>query len=224
MRRLRLTIIIFALVILVLAGGGIYLWFIGGETLANQVAQKQTAAANLAITPPPSTESINQPTYSPLPSYQLQDIPTSPRDDQATLTNYGRAVGEIMSVYNNKTIENDLVLVNKAVEKTDPLAAAKLSASANRHATAMAQLKALVVPPSAVQVHLNLINNLIGLAESSYLMAQIDQAPVTALESAQVYPTRLKSFSTAVNNLNFFLLASDVVLPEKDRIAVSLGL
>lgn len=216
MRRLRLTIFILVLVILVLVGGGVYLWFIGGKTLNQQVVQVATAKI---ITPPV------QPTYSsPLPNYQPQDISVSASDDQTVLTDYSRAVGEIMSVYNDKTIENDLTLVNKAVEKTDPLAVAKLNASANRHATAVAQLKALVVPPSAVQVHLNLINSIIGLAESSYMMAQIDQAPVPALESAQIYPTRLKSFFTAVNNLNFFLLASGVVLPEKNRIATSLGL
>lgn len=215
MRRLRLTIIIFVLVILVLAGGGVYLWFIGGKTLDQQVAQTTTAKI---ITPPV------QPAYSPLPNYQLQDIPVSNNDDQTALTDYSRAVGEIMSVYNDKTIENELALVVKASEKSDPEAAAKLSASAKRYATTVAQLKALVVPPSATQVHLNLINSLIGLAESSYLMAQIDQTPVIALESAQVYPTRLKSFFTAVNNLNFFLLASGVVVPVQDRIVVSLGL
>ena len=216
MRRLRLIFIVLIVITVILAGGGVYLWRIGGETL------DQLATPTATVTQSPKNETV--PAFQPPFTYQLQDIPTTTSDNQAALTNYGRAVGAIMAVYNDKETENELALVNKAAEKPDPQAVAKLTVIATRHAGTAARLKALVVPPTVAQVHLNLINSLIGLAESSYLMAQIDKEPVVALQSAQIYPARLKNFFTAGNNLNFFLLASNVVLPESERSVISLGL
>ena len=219
MRRLRLIIVIPTVIVLVFASGGIFLWFIGGKTLSSQTVQVATDNALLT-----ASAQKTSPAFLSPPTYRLEEIPVSAGDDSTALTNYGRAVAYIMSVYNDKGNENELTLVIKAAEKTDPQAVAKLAAIAARHGETALRLKALVVPPSSAQVHLNLINSIIGLAESSYLMAQIDEGPVVALGSAQIYPTRLKNFFTSVNNLNFFLLANNVVLPESERSVISLGL
>ncbi len=209
---MRLIIIGLVIIILVLVSGGVYLWFIGGKALALPVTQ--TASPQVEIPP----------TYLPPPTYELGDIPVSTNDDTIALTDYSRAVGAIMSAYGNKDAENELALVIKAIEKTDAQAATKLAQASARHTDTALRLKQLIVPPTAVQVHLNLINSIIGLAESSYIMAQINKEPMVALEASQVYPDRLKNFFTAINNLNFFLLASRVILPEQERSIISLGL
>ena len=215
-RRLRPIIVGFAVIILILASGGVYLWHIGGKVFEQSIIS--TAAVNQI----PKRELV--PVSPPPLAYELKDIAVAGSNDQEAMTDYGRAVGAIMAVYSDKNVENELALINKAAEKTDPQAAVKLTVIATRYVETAARLKALVVPPSASQVHLNLINSIIGLAESSYLMAQIDKEPVVALQSAQIYPARLKSFFTAINNLNFFLLANNVVLPESERSVISLGL
>ena len=214
-RRLRLIIAVFLIVI---AGGGVYLWRIGGKILNRGVVP---VAAPTAISQQWQGEPL--PSNPPL-AYRLQDISVAGSDDQTALANYGRAVAGIMAVYNDKETENELTLINKAAEKTDSQAVAKLIAAAARHATVAARLKALAVPLAARQIHLNLINGLIRLAETGYLMAQIEKNPVVALENAQIYPAQLKNFFTAINNLNFFLLASNVILPESERSVISLGL
>ncbi len=222
MRRSRLIIIVFIIIIPILAGGGIFLWYIGGQTLNNSVSVSQTIADNARR--PISTQSANPPPFLPPPTYQLKDILASTHDGQTALTDYSRAVATIMSVYNDRAIENELALVVKAAETGNQTAIEKISAASTRHSESALRLKQLVVPPTVTQVHLNLINSLIGLAESSYLMAQIKTKPIVALESAQVYPTRLKNFFTAVNNLNFFLLANNIVAPKTTQTVISLGL
>ncbi|MEK7622176.1 MAG: hypothetical protein AAB415_03275 [Patescibacteria group bacterium] len=222
MRQLRLKVIVPIIFILVLISGGVFLWSIGGETLAKQAAQMSaddSPAGQSAI-----KKAADLPSYLPTPTYELKDIPTSAGNDAVAFENYSRAVGEIMSAYNDQTIENELALVVKAAGETDPAAVAKLRLSSTRHINAVKRLKSLVVPKTASQVHLNLINSLIGLGESSFIMAQIEVEPVMALEQAQVYPTRLKNFFTAVNNLNFFLLANNIVLPAGESSVISLGL
>jgi len=221
-RRLRLTIIFPVIITLVIAGGLVSLWHIGGQTLNNSADQATADNNRLAAASRP----INSPSFLPLPIYQLGDIPTSAptADDKIILVDYRRAVAKIMAPYNNRAIENELALVVKAAESNDERSVVKIVEASQRHATAAIQLKALVVPSAIAQVHLNLVNSLIGLAESSYIMSKIGEEPMLALEMAQIYPTRLKNFFAATNNLNLFLLANNIVVPESEQSIVSLGL
>jgi len=216
----RLIIIVFISLILIVGGGAVFLWYIGGQTLN----QKQPTLQTVATKTVPNTSDTDAPTYQPPLAFKLQDISTTMNNNKTALIDYSRAVGAIMSIYNDKAIENELTLVVKAAETGDQTTVKKISMASTRYSESALRLKQLVVPPTVAQVHLNLINSLISLAESSYLMAQIEKEPVTALETAQVYPTRLKNFFTAINNLNFFLLANNIVLPEKERATISLGL
>lgn len=216
-RLLRPLIFALVIILLLLAGGGAYLWFVGGKMLGQN-------ASSFAITNQSAVAS-QEPTYLPTPSYNLKDIAVSKDGGEQALKDYSHAVAEIMSVYSDKAIENELKLAVEAAQTGDPATIAKIAESATRHGEASLRLKALIVPVNVAQVHLNLVNSLIGLAEASYLMSTIKETPVVALTSAQyTYPERLKNFFTAVNNLNFFLLASDVVLPPAERVAISLGL
>lgn len=221
MRRLRLTFVVFAILVLIAAGGIIYLWHIGGQILGDSASRATTTTGKRRA-------AAANPGFLPPPIYRLEDISVSASDSQTALYDYSRAVGGIMSVYGDKAIENELTLIVKAIEESDSASAAaaagKLAAASARYSGTALRLKNLIVPPGVARVHLNLINSFIGLAESSYLMARIETEPVLALESAQIYPTRLKNFFIAANNLNFFLLASNVVLPETERSVISLGL
>ena len=218
MRLMRLLIIVLVIMIPLLAGGMIYLWFVGGKTLDQSVV--------IVASKPPLTQPAGG-GRSTL-NYQLEDLTVHQTDtgvETSALVDYSRAVKAILSAYNNQAIENELALVVLAAQTDDPTISVKIADISARHTEAALQLKALTVPPSVAQVHLNLMNSLLGLAEVSYLMSTIKETPVVALESAQyIYPERLKKFFTAMNNLNLFLLASGVVVPEAERSIISLGL
>ncbi len=202
-RSLRSLIFALAIILLLLIGGGVYLWSVGGKAL--------DTSATILATPDKLKTEASESTYLPTPSYKLADLSTTPADDHETLTAYSRAVAEIMSVYGDNAIENELRLAVEAAKTGDSVTIAKIAAASTRHSEASLRLKALTVPAGVAQVHLNLINSLIGLAEASYLMSTIKETPVVALASAQyTYPARLKDFSVALSNLSFFLSASGV--------------
>ena len=55
-------------------------------------------------------------------------------------------------------------------------------------------------------------------------MAQVENEPAIALAAAELHPTKLEGFFTAINNLNFFLAANGLVFTENEGANLSLGL
>ena len=126
------------------------------------------------------------------------------------MTAYANRIKEIMAVYEQVGIGNEINLVLAVVEKGDQTAVAKLVEATSRYQTSITQLLTVEVPKSASDLHLNLIATLGRLAEGAAIMSQITNEPVIALSATQMQTSRIKPLLAAVGNLNLFFLGHNL--------------
>ncbi|MEK7505192.1 MAG: hypothetical protein AAB589_02845 [Patescibacteria group bacterium] len=157
-------------------------------------------------------------------TYQISDLHLLSSATQPQIRAYGLEVAEIMRQSWPTGEENELVLALNFIENGENQTLTKLEERVTAYKNTSQTLLNLAIPQTAAQNHLNLVNAITNLTQNSLLMAQIESEPAIALAAAELHPTKLEGFFTAINNLNFFLMANGLVFNENEGANLSLGL
>lgn len=150
-------------------------------------------------------------------TYQLTDIQVSKQEDKSAISAYAKKLSEIMSAYHAPALGVEIKLILEIVEQGKKENLPNLIVAAQRYQTSIDQLLNLTAPPSASQLQLNLLNNLVRLAENARLMTHIEEEPAIALGAAQLQTGNLKPFLSAIGNFNLFFAAQGIEFVTADN-------
>lgn len=162
--------------------------------------------------------SINQPSVV---RYESKGLNITAGADAATLTDYGRGVAKILAEHFQKDTENEIKIVLQALESQKADALAPVSRSQELYLETARRLLATGVPASAAEIHLELANAFLGIAELDFNMEKVLAEPVLALESARVYPLRYAALLDAVHGINRYFLEQNIRFGEEDNVKIT---
>jgi hypothetical protein len=120
--------------------------------------------------------------------------------------------------------ENEAELVIQGVRGEDPSFARKISASAVAHARAAARLSEIIVPSTATDIHLDLLNTVTRLSLLLGHMSNVTEEPVTGLQSAEIYLIEHPYLFIHINRLNRFFKDKGMLFSEEESIVVYFNL
>ena len=149
--------------------------------------------------------------------YAEGDIRLSATDDATALRAYGNALGTVINNYKEKEgAENEVAIFERALQNDDELDLANLDGRIKRYDSMLTEFKAVPVPKSAAAPHLDLLNAIEALKESTEGMAGAFTDSVRALSAGIAYPDAITKLTKAFSDLSGLLKERGVVFGENE--------
>ncbi|MEX0918299.1 MAG: hypothetical protein WDZ93_04050 [Candidatus Paceibacterota bacterium] len=149
--------------------------------------------------------------------YAGRDVRTSPDTGTAALRAYGNAFAEITFANSvQKELEDEVVILDRAVNARDPAALADLALIAESYEGMTHDLLAIPVPQTLVAEHLDLINTLNAIAIDIRGFEKVFEDPLLALARIQRYEDDALGLYQAISNLYLAIDAAGVVWTDAD--------
>ncbi len=117
--------------------------------------------------------------------YTLGDLNITQNDDQETLQQYVENFKEVSAI--GDTLEHDVIIVKRALEKKDPTELEKLEFNAEKYREMQKKLLDMIIPSDISSVHLDIVNVLNDLLNSNYDMSSIFEDPIAGIKGTQSY-------------------------------------
>lgn len=132
---------------------------------------------------------------------------------------YGKSVAQILKPY-SVARPNELTLLGQAYDTQDKSLVEKLAAIRIMHQKALHEMRSILVPNDAANLHLTLVNSLSVLITLSTDMEQILSQPTLALQAGQLYQLGLINFYSQLNYLNDYFLAHQITFTSAEKINI----
>ncbi len=194
-----------------------FLWYLGG--VANKLSPDDTRLISLVARANNSAPLITAPTPSqPAWQYSPSDITISATTQPSAIRAYGLELANILRFYAEPEWQNEMALTVRAIKNDDALAAKMIVAQRLRQQQAVGQLVNVVTPEDAADIHLQLINTILRLAELDFAMEKIFDQPILALENARIYPQHYSELWQIFAKINQYFLDREIVFSSEEKI------
>lgn len=231
---------IFGLIALLILGGGVFLWWRGGQELARerlateQAAQKQAAEMrafqtrleqNLRAVSTSTLETITSaiatkgaPLQSLTPAdlakrqYTMLDLKIVSNETAATRSAYQAGIKKILTGYTRDLTGDETASMLAYLDSRSTTTLKVITDSDENLKRTTAALAKLSVPASASFLHLQLLNSLASLRQIIYNMSQVASEPLLAAESADHRQQSYLAVISAIGLLSRYL-ANPIVPP-----------
>lgn len=117
--------------------------------------------------------------------YSAMDITIVDKNDLETLKKYSVEVMDILKKHSG--MENDLVVIKRALDNSDSEEAQKLNQSMLIYRDMEKKLSEITIPKDLVSIHLKILNTVSQIAENTGNMAKVFEDPIIALVNLNEY-------------------------------------
>lgn len=160
-----------------------------------QIDDTTLAAIAAKLSTSIDTERINN-------KYSLKDIRTVPTSS-ASLQSYYSTMVKKVAPY--KSGSGDIEILVSALETGDTSRLPELAATATKYRALAKELAAIQVPVGTATYHLNIINGLVGVADSFAFLQELDSNATNALIGVAVYKHYSIKLDTAIIEMEDYL-------------------
>lgn len=129
--------------------------------------------------------------------YTERDI-TLIEDSSEAVKNYANSAANIITLNDIKGLRNEMLILQDAMEKNDPVYTEQLKQIADMYAKNRDEIRALPTPRSFQNEHLALINAFHVLAGDIATMAEVNSDPLKALIRLQNYQANAEKLGNAL--------------------------
>ena len=168
----------------------------GGKELTQQDIEK--IAQNISSTP--------QYLKSDGAVYISANLHTVPQNDLTALKKYKNDFNLSSNKWSSQIKDNPLVIVSTALQSDNQKELEKLDPLITIAKGFISDFLKMEVPPSAVSVHLAMLNSFSDLLSDLEAMRVVFEDPIRAAGALGQYGNHMTQFNTALQNMNMFLL------------------
>ncbi len=120
-------------------------------------------------------------------TYTQKDFRIDSSNSADALRAYGNAMGQVILTNAPKNPENELIIIERAVDSQDPKDIAQLNAIITSYQNMLKGFLSVPVPSSAVSLHINILNNFSQVIEVDQGLAKLLKDPVITLAAVKRY-------------------------------------
>jgi len=143
-------------------------------------------------------------TYSAAKKYILTDIHISRDESPAALRTYGNALGDIINKYGKPNVDNELIIVQNALQTNDSKKLSDLKIILDSYKKVIDALAKVSTPASAASAHLSLLNSASSVSATIAAMQSLFSDPIVALAGLRDYQTQAGNLAVALDTLNIY--------------------
>lgn len=138
-------------------------------------------------------------------------------DGGGALYTYANAVGTIVKDNNpNKPLENEAVILKRAVDADDPALLSDLSIISSAYKNIVADMLKLPVPDEVASKHLNLLNTFAAIADDVSGMEQVFTDPMLSYIKVKRYQDDVDGLAGAIEGMRKVLEEKKLVFDKND--------
>ena len=149
--------------------------------------------------------------------HSLAEIKTSPDNTVARLNTYGNTLADTVLAHTSQVKENELIIVEQAIEKRDEKLLEKLSPIEYMYRDLIKSLLLIEIPSSQAQLHVNIINSYEGIMVAMQNMKLALQDPLNGAVGIIQYVNTLKSLQSYIILMRDYFLENKVYFDEGER-------
>ncbi|MEZ0208622.1 MAG: hypothetical protein ACAH17_00390, partial [Candidatus Paceibacterota bacterium] len=150
-------------------------------------------------------------------TYTSQDVKLGTSDSSSSLKLYGNAVALILNgLITEQTITEDLMSVGKYTSTGNESDLAVLIRSSANLSEALQKLRLLSVPPSAVSIHIQILNTLGTFANTVTGLSHAYEDPVRATLAFNRYPNDAVAVLQSFPRLSAFFASKNITYTSKE--------
>jgi len=153
--------------------------------------------------------------------YQKTDLKISKTENLETIRAYGENLARTLRPYAEPR-DNESKIMLVALETNKPRDLAPLEQAQRMHGRVLDDLLILATPPSAVDLHLKLVNNLATQKRLTGNMLQVFSEPLLALESAQLQYQEAKRFFQLAGEVNQYFRSRGIIFTPAETLRIYL--
>jgi hypothetical protein len=124
----------------------------------------------------------------------------------ATITKYRDDLRQVLRTYLTTVTGTEPESLIKFIEQGDESALVAINVENSKYLNLLRELSKIVIPKSAAEPYLALLNSLVSITENLYYMTQIKTEPVLALKSSQILPIKKYEFLTLLVPINDYFI------------------
>lgn len=143
-------------------------------------------------------------------SYAAKDFKIDSAETPEKLKAYGNIIADILTKPPPQKLEYELTILYRAEADKNPNELKQLEPLIKEYKRIESDLLAVVVPKSALEVHLFMINSTVSTAWSISGLAYILTDPIKALPGASTYADNSQAFHDAMKNFKQFFFVNGV--------------
>ncbi len=171
----------------------------GGQEKLDPLTQQQIASAVLS-----RSDLALKPRI-----YSATDLRIQDDSSTSSLKTYGNAMGEILMHYNEPR-ENELLILQQALEHTDKHNLEKLDGNIADYQTLLTDMTRVSVPRAASGVHLQVMNSLSDMLEILKAFRGVFDDPTAGLLGLKGYPEKIVALSNAYRAVGVFFSSAKI--------------
>lgn len=139
--------------------------------------------------------------------YTASDLHLNPKTSKEIAQVYMNSISLSLTNRSPKNLENELVILNRAIESTKESDLAKLDPIIIGYKGLISDFLQISVPSDAVKVHLDFLNAMSNILSNIEAMRQTFSDPVRSLSGASQYKQHVFDLSLAMQKLNEYSLS-----------------
>jgi hypothetical protein len=152
-------------------------------------------------------------------SISLTDLKITKNETRSSIEAYGKQMAAVLRPLGTpRPNEGELMLA--ILEKKDGEAYLKIYQASKVHFRILANMKEMVVPQSAAQLHFNIMKGLNLTAAELANMSKAEKDPALAITNGLKYQTEALNFFTAIAALNEYFAQKGIVFADDERITI----
>lgn len=141
--------------------------------------------------------------------YTRDDVMVGQSSD-AALRDYGNTIAEITVRYSGGNTENELDILQRAMQSKNAEDFAKLTNIANAYSHILTDTLTVAAPPDLIDAHLALVNAYQAIASDVHAFADAQKDPVNALLHVKRYQNDAQALAASVSQIYHYLAEQGV--------------
>lgn len=121
------------------------------------------------------------------PLYTINDLTVIKNATDAEILSYGKNLGIVLQKYSKYNLGQEITVISTSLETSDQTLQAKLVPYINAYTNIAKDTVEIAVPEKIAQLHLDLINNYRGTADSLKIVGQIFSDPLLSMNGLNQY-------------------------------------
>lgn len=138
------------------------------------------------------------------------------KTSKESLKNYGNEIGRIIKEYNFMRKEDDLTLINRALQNQDEEELKELDFLIGLYQKTALDLLNLKIPQGLIQYHLSLLNAMFNFSEAIKNIKQVFNDPARTLIGIQQYQTEYQTAERSLQDISKYFSQSEVFFEPND--------
>lgn len=148
--------------------------------------------------------------------YKISDLQIVGKEDENTLKNYGNALGEIIKKYYGLRKEEELIIINLALETENESELRKLDSIIKLYQGASSELVKVEVPQPVSFEHLVIVGSVWNVGEALKLIENIFSDSIQGLIGLKQYQMELTEANDALENISNYFTKKGVFFGENE--------